>query len=80
MNSTCVCYDIKLVIIKGKLSLNISCISYIQQLIINIKLAMRDKENNESDFLKKCILEIRTDNPSLAVKILNGTPTPLLPS
>ena len=35
---------------------------------------------NESDFFKKCIWEIRTDNPSLAVKFLNGTPRPILPS
>ena len=28
----------------------------------------------------KCTWEIRTDHPSLAVKILNGTPTPILPS
>ena len=28
----------------------------------------------------KCIWEIRTDNPSLAVKILNGTPRPIVPS
>ena len=29
-------------------------------------------------FKKKCIWEIRTDNPSLAVKILNATPRPIL--
>ena len=28
----------------------------------------------------KCISEIRTDNPSLAVKILNGTPRPNVPN
>ena len=28
----------------------------------------------------KCFWEIRTDNPSLAVKILNGTPRPNVPS
>ena len=27
----------------------------------------------------KCIWEIRTDNPILVVKILNGTPRPILP-
>ena len=31
-------------------------------------------------FFKKCIWEIRNDNPSLAVKILNVTPRPILPS
>ena len=31
-------------------------------------------------FVWKCIWEIRTDNPSLALKILNGTPRPILPS
>ena len=31
-------------------------------------------------FCWKCIWEIRTDNPSLAVKILNDTPRPNVPS
>ena len=31
-------------------------------------------------FFLKCIWEIRTDNPSLAVKILNVTPRPILPN
>ena len=31
-------------------------------------------------FFRKCIWEIRTDNPSLAVEILNGTPRPNMPS
>ena len=33
---------------------------------------------NDSDFFCKYIMEIRTGNPSLAVKILNATPRPIL--
>ena len=31
-------------------------------------------------FFWKCIWEIRTDNPSQAVEVLNGTPRPIVPS
>ena len=40
---------------------------------------MKEREVNERD-LKKKFIWIRTDNPSLAVKILNVTPRPILPS
>ena len=52
-----------------------------KSVIRGIRKREREKvrEINESEFWK-CIWEIRTDNPSLAVKILNGTPRPTLPS
>ena len=41
------------------------------------KSSSKEREREiESDFF----LEIRTDNPSLAVQILNGTPRPIFPS
>ena len=38
------------------------------------------REINSGFFVGKCIWEIRTDNPSLAVTTLNVTPRPILPS
>ena len=37
----------------------------------------RESEVDERDLKKKCIWEIQTDNTSLAVKILIGTPRPI---
>ena len=53
--------------------------------IANDKDRERERERQieiERDFyfFLKCIWEIRTDNPSLAVKILNDTPRPNVPS
>ena len=40
----------------------------------------REREIERDFYFLKCIWKIRTDNPSLAVKILNGTLKPILPS
>ena len=49
-----------------------------QNMVLNF-LRQRKRKREMNGIFLKCIWENRTDNPSLAVKILNGTPRPTLP-
>ena len=49
-----------------------------QNMVLNF-LRQRERKREMNGIFGKCIWENRTDNPSLAVKILNVTPRPTLP-